>query len=171
MKWIGISGSSQKVDERIERDVRAAVQAIFKQGDSVVTGGAAGVDYFAADEMMKLDPSGKRLHIIIPNSLSVYLSHFTNNWIEYAGSQENAKRVIQQLTSIAKINSSTIREMGLAPDIGDDVFLSLRNAEIVKKADELWAFQVNKSSGTQDTIDKARAKKILVNLVEYSIKG
>ena len=32
----------------------------------------------------------------------------------------------------------------------------LRNQDVVDVADELLAFQVNASSGTQDTVDKAR---------------
>ena len=44
-----------------------------------------------------------------------------------------------------------------------------RNSLIVELADELMAFQVNKSAGTQDTIDKARLKGIPVSVREYTV--
>lgn len=169
MKWIGITGSSQNVDERVERDVRAAVRDIFERGDGIVAGGAVGVDYIATDEMMRLDPTGARVRVIIPNSFEGYLSHFKNNWLEYAGSQERAKQLIEQLTSIAKVDAGSVVAMGLSEKQDAAVFLSLRNAEVVRVADEMLAFQVNKSSGTQDTIDKARAKGIPVRVNSYHL--
>ena len=43
----------------------------------------------------------------------------------------------------------------------------LRNQDVVDMADELLVFQVNASSGTQDTVDKARLKGIPVVVFTY----
>ena len=43
----------------------------------------------------------------------------------------------------------------------------LRNQDVVDMADELLVFQVNASSGTQDTVDKARMKGIPVVVFTY----
>lgn len=43
----------------------------------------------------------------------------------------------------------------------------LRNQDVVDAADELLAFQVNASAGTQDTVDKARMKGIPVTVFTF----
>ena len=43
----------------------------------------------------------------------------------------------------------------------------LRNQDVVNAADELLAFQVNASAGTQDTVDKARVKGIPVAIFTF----
>jgi hypothetical protein len=47
--------------------------------------------------------------------------------------------------------------------ITQDVY-NLRNSEEVKYSDEVYAFQVNESTGTQDTIDKAKASGLTISL-------
>ena len=44
-----------------------------------------------------------------------------------------------------------------------------RDSTVVEVSDELVAFQVNDSAGTQDTIDKAKKKNIPVKIFSYSI--
>ncbi|HTK85564.1 MAG TPA: hypothetical protein VL625_10820, partial [Patescibacteria group bacterium] len=60
MKWIGISGTWRTTSEQVEQDVRAAVRAIIAAGDGIISGGATGVDFFAADEALKLVPDASR---------------------------------------------------------------------------------------------------------------
>lgn len=42
-----------------------------------------------------------------------------------------------------------------------------RNTEIVNESDYLIAIQENNSRGTQDSIDKAKKKKIPIKIIEY----
>ena len=47
---------------------------------------------------------------------------------------------------------------------------NLRHDEEVKISDEVYAFQVNESTGTQDTIDKASSSGLPISLhKKYSI--
>ncbi|MCL5970509.1 MAG: hypothetical protein M1450_03345, partial [Patescibacteria group bacterium] len=72
MKWIAISGSWRKTNKQVEKDVRSIVKKIIVSGKGIITGGALGVDYFATDEVLKSDSSGKRLKILLPASLKIY---------------------------------------------------------------------------------------------------
>ena len=47
----------------------------------------------------------------------------------------------------------------------------LRNQDVVDVADELLAFQVGGSAGTQDTVDRARLKGIPVALFTFPVPG
>jgi len=53
------------------------------------------------------------------------------------------------------------------PQILDVTTYYLRNQDVVDVADELLAFQVNASGGTQDTVDKARLKGMPVVVFTY----
>ena len=53
------------------------------------------------------------------------------------------------------------------PQVVDVTAYYLRNQDVVDVADELLAFQVNASSGTQDTVDRARLKGIPVVVFTY----
>ncbi len=41
--------------------------------------------------------------------------------------------------------------------------------EVIKASDELVAFHINRSEGTQNAINKAKQKGILVRVFEYTI--
>ncbi len=45
-----------------------------------------------------------------------------------------------------------------------------RNTKIIENCDEVYAFQVNDSQGTQDAIAKAKEKKKSVHVKKYTIK-
>jgi hypothetical protein len=55
------------------------------------------------------------------------------------------------------------------PQVVDVTTYYLRNQDVVDVADELLAFQVNASGGTQDTVDKARLKGIPVLVFSYQV--
>jgi ABC-type sugar transport system substrate-binding protein len=57
------------------------------------------------------------------------------------------------------------------PQIVDVTTYYLRNQDMVDAADELLAFQVNDSAGTQDTVDKARLKGIPVVVFTFQAPG
>ena len=75
MKWIAISGSWQKINKKIEKDIRGTVREIISRGDGIVSGGALNSDYVATDEALKVDSDAKRIKIFLPSPLEVYAAH------------------------------------------------------------------------------------------------
>ena len=53
------------------------------------------------------------------------------------------------------------------PQVVDVTTYYLRNQDVVDVADELLAFQVDASGGTQDTMDRARLKGIPLVIFTY----
>ncbi len=166
-KWVGISGSWRFTSPQIENDVRTEVQKIISSGNGIVTGGALNVDYQATDEVLI---SGKlnQLKIFLPVSLDLFIVHYQKRAIEGIVTQKQAKDVIKQLKTIKKINPISIIENLTEKNVDKDSYYR-RNSEVVNASDELLAFQVNQSQGTQDTIDKAKAKGIPVKVFSYQI--
>jgi hypothetical protein len=162
MKWVAISGSWRHTDSQIENDVRRCVSEIITKGDGIVSGGALGVDYIATDEA--LNRQGK-LKILIPSTLDIYRDHYFKRAQEGVVTDEKARTLISQLEEV--------KRRGFLIE-GTDLILNKetyfnRITQIVAEADKLVAFQVNKSEGTQDTIDKAIKKGIPVQIFPYSI--
>jgi hypothetical protein len=168
MKWIAISGSWRLTNSEVEKDVRKEVSKIIKSGDGIVSGGALNVDYFATDEAMKHNPSFKQIKIFLPSTLPLYAKHYRMRAGEGAISDAQADQLIEQLSVLKSINAESIIENLENTDIDKKAYFD-RNMDVVKAADELLAFQVNKSEGVQDTINKAIALKIPVRLFEYNI--
>lgn len=167
LKWIGISGSWRVTNSQIENDVRAEVKKIISEGNGIVTGGALNVDYQATDEVFKLNRLDQ-LKIFLPVSLDLFIAHYQKRSIEGIVTQKQAKDVIKQLTIIKKLNPNSIIENMVETIVDKDSYYR-RNSEVVNASDELLAFQVNQSQGTQDTIDKAKAKGIPVKVFSYQI--
>jgi drug/metabolite transporter (DMT)-like permease len=69
--------------------------------------------------------------------------------------------------STADCGGSSLVEHPERPHVVDVTTYYLRNQDVVDVADELLAFQVNASGGTQDTVDKARLKGIRVVVFTY----
>jgi len=166
-KWVGISGSWRVTNPQIENDVRTEVRKIISDGNGIVTGGALNVDYQATDEVLI---SGKlhQLKIFLPVSLDLFIAHYQKRASEEDITQKQADDVIKQLKTIKKLNPNSLIE-NLAETIVDKDSYYRRNSEVVNASDELLAFQVNQSHGTQDTIDKAKAKGIPVKVFSYQI--
>ena len=74
MRWVGVSGSWRYAPAGLEGAVRREVTAALAAGKSVVTGGALGVDYWAAETALSIDPA--RLKVILPTSLTTYAAHY-----------------------------------------------------------------------------------------------
>lgn len=168
MKWIAISGSWRKTNRKIEGDVRESVKEIILRGDGIISGGALGVDYFAIDEAMKLDPNCKLIKIFLPAKLEIFAKHFLKRANEGVITYRQAKGLIAQLTRLKKANSNALIE-NQRNEVLDRTTYFARNSEIIAAADKLIAFQVNKSQGTQDTIDKAKQKGIPIKKFSYSL--
>jgi len=168
MKWIGICGSWRKTSKQVEDDVRNAVRDILSQGNAIVSGGALNVDYFATDEAMKINTNGTRIKVFLPTTLTIYTQHYRKRAQEGVITNEQAEMLINQLRTLQKLNSSALIE-NKENTVIDKTTYYRRISQIVDASDELYAFQVNNSPGVQDTIDKARRKRIPVKLNSYRI--
>lgn len=168
MKWIGISGSWRATSEEVERDVRDVVREVILRGDGIVTGGALNVDYFATDEALKYDSVAKQIKVFIPTTLERYAAHYRKRAGEGVITLTQAEQLIAQLTELKRRNTAALVEQ-VTNEVVDTSTYYQRNSDVVDASDELAAFQVNDSKGTQDTIDKARAQGKKVFLRQYSI--
>ena len=166
--WILFTGTWRLTNEQVEKDVRNSAREVLARGDGIVTGGATGVDYFAMDEAMKLDPSCSHLRVIIPAHLSSYIRDYRTNWCIEPITSEKIDKLASLLEKIKRTNPECLIEM--PNDIITQNHYDLRHNEEVAISDEVYAFQVNKSSGTQDTINKALKAGLIISLhKEYSL--
>ena len=169
MKWIIFTGTWRLTNEEVEHDVRLAVREVFERGDGIVTGGALGVDLYCMDEMLKCDPMCTRLRVIIPAKIDIYIKHFYDALIDHRVTEKDFNTLEKVLRTIHKNNPAALLEMRFS-EITQKEY-DLRHAEEVSFSDEVYAFQVNDSTGTQDTIDKARAAGLPIVLhKKYTIE-
>jgi len=168
MKWIAIAGTWRNTNAQVEKDVREEVSKIIASGDGIVTGGALGVDFFAIDEALQMNPSATQIKIVLPSTLARYTAHYRKRAGEGVISSKQAESLIAQLESVHAVSPSSIIE-NMTTEVIDKNAYFARITEIIEMADELVAFQVNASEGTQDTIDKAKKKGIGVRVFGYTI--
>lgn len=167
LKWVGISGSWRKTSPEIESDVRREVKKIVLAGGGIVTGGALNVDYQATDEVLKLN-CPEQLKIFIPTTLPIFAAHYRKRAEEGVLTSTQAEDLIKQLTRVKELNPEALIENQVNQILDQTTYFE-RNSKVVEASDELVAFQVNKSEGVQDTVDKARAKGIPVRLFSYEM--
>lgn len=168
MKWIAISGSWRRSNPEIEEDVRESIADVMQRGDGIVTGGALGVDFVATEEALKHNPEADRIKIIIPTPLEVYAEHYRKRANEGVISFEQAEALIDLLSSVKERRKESLVEMNHSV-LSEETYYD-RNTKVLEDADELLAFQVNSSLGTQDTIDKAHNLGLAVMLKQYIIE-
>ncbi len=169
MKWIAIAGTWKLINDQVESDVRSAVKELTVESNGIVTGGALGVDYIATDEILKVDPIATRIKIFLPCTLERYVEHYRKRAEEGVISSTQAETLIEQLKKVHTAKPKAIIE-NTDTVVIDKVAYFNRITHIVDEADELYAFQVNKSEGTQDTINKAKKKGIPVKLFAYTFE-
>ncbi len=153
MKWILFTGTWKITNKQVEEDVRASVREVLKRGDGVLTGGGTGVDFFCMDEALQLCPDGSSLRVIIPAYLEDFINDYYVNWCHPPITKKDIDDMAFILRKIKKINPTSLVEMPYHTITQEHYFM--RDTEEVKVSDEVHAFQVNQSVGTQDTIDKA----------------
>jgi predicted Rossmann fold nucleotide-binding protein DprA/Smf involved in DNA uptake len=74
MTWVAISGSWRSAPPGLPDAVRREVAAALAEGKRIVAGGALGVDYWATETALGIDPA--RLKVILPTSLASYTAHY-----------------------------------------------------------------------------------------------
>lgn len=123
------------------------------------------MDFFATDEALQFSVDASQLKIIIPSTLEIYSAHYLQRASEGVITHRQAESLVLQL--------GTVMSMGCLVEgtalIIDKVSYFNRITQIIDIADELIAFHVNDSEGTQDTINKARNKGIAVKVFSYRI--
>lgn len=170
MKWVLFTGSWRLTNREVENDVRSAVRECISHGDGIVTGGATGVDYFCMDECLK-NGYMNRLRVFIPVSIDAYISDYHKNWCHEPIIEQDIVLLEKVLKNLQIENPSGLLEMKHECMDVSQAYYDLRNTEEVMFSDEVYAFQVNNSTGTQDTIDKARASGLPITVYKkYEIK-
>lgn len=171
MRWVIFTGSWRLWNKEVEQDVREAARKVFERGDGLVTGGATGVDYFAMDEFVKLNPDCTRIRIFIPARLDHFIADYRKNWKPETITDADIDNIEYILKIIKQRNPSSMFEVRKdSGDITQDQY-DLRHIEEVTFSDEVYAFHVNKSYGTGDTIKKAEAAGLPVTLYKsYTIE-
>lgn len=168
MKWIGISGTWQLTSQEVEDDVRREVKKIINEGNGIVTGGALGVDSFATEEVIKNGMEKERVKVCLPVRFDMYKTHYRKRADEGVITHEQAEMLIQTLETIYDANKEAIIE-DVRFTVCDKESYYARNGTIVDLSDELYAFQVNGSGGTGDTIEKAKSQGKEVKLFTYNL--
>ncbi len=171
MKWVIITGTWRLTSREVEADVRRAARIIFERGDGLVTGGATGVDYYAMDEFLKLNPTCNKIRTFIPAKLDHYISDYRKNWMHSPINESDIENLSHLLHLIKERNPASVFEVRKeSGDITQEEY-NLRHNEEVAFADSIIAFRVNDSFGTSDTIKKAQeAGLILEDYKEYKIE-
>lgn len=169
MKWIAISGSWRKTNKQVEEDVRNFVRDALERGDGIVTGGALNVDYFAIDEVLKLDSEAKHIKVFIPATLELYSAHYRKRAQEGVITEEQAEMLVVQLEELKRRNPKALVENKENSAIDKDTYYE-RNSVIVENSDELAAFQVNNSEGVQDAVNKAKERGVKIYHRSYAIE-
>ncbi len=165
MKWTAIAGSWRQTNLDIESKVRDEVRSLLVLGNGIVSGGALGVDFFATDEALQTGIDASRLKIIIPSPLAIYSAHYLQRASERVITHGQAESLILQLETVKSMGCLV---EGTAQIIDKEAYFN-RITQIIDLADELVAFHINNTEGTQDTINKARNKGIGVKVFSYSI--
>jgi predicted Rossmann fold nucleotide-binding protein DprA/Smf involved in DNA uptake len=167
MLWYAISGSWRVTNAEVEADVRREVSVVFNAGHGIVTGGALGVDYIATDQALQCDPTCQRLLIIIPTPLLVYAAHYRQRAQEGVITATQAESLIKQLETVQQANPAALEQM--THNACNEQTYYDRNTRVIEAATALLAFQVNASQGTQDAIDKAKARSLPIIHQRYTI--
>lgn len=164
MKWIIFTGTWRLTNKEVEHDVRMYARKVFERGDGMVTGGATGVDFFAMDEWLKLNPECTKIRIFIPARLDHFIRDYRKNWKHDPVTDRDIDDIEYVLALIKERNPSAIFEVRKdSGDITQEEY-DIRHNEEVTFSDDVYAFQVNNSTGTQDTIDKAQRAGLPVSV-------
>ncbi len=164
MRWTIFTGTWRLTSKEVENDVRLAARQVYEQGGGVVTGGATGVDYFAMDEFLKLNPDCTRIRIFIPARLEHFIFDYRKNWKLAPISDSDIDNLEYLLKIIRGRNPSAVFEVRKESGDITQTEYDVRHNEEVTFSDEVYAFHVNNSTGTSDTLPKAKAAGLEITL-------
>jgi hypothetical protein len=116
------------------------------------------------DEAAKIDPTFSKLMVIIPANLESYIEDTRANGCLPPVTMNDVNNLAELLRRMKKTNPKHLVEMPY--DTITQEHYDLRDTEEVRLSNELYAFQVNGSTGTQDTITKAVRYGVKVGLHE-----
>ena len=167
MKWYAISGSWRITTPQVQEDVEKVVREIISSGDGIVTGGALGVDYVATQIVLNEGNPKTQLQLYLPISLDNFCIHYNVRAAQEVITQEQADIITSQLQRARKLETMIFDDFGFS-EANEESYYA-RNTKIIEAGDYLYAFQVNKSKGTQDAINKARSLGREVIVKEYKV--
>ncbi|MDD4353459.1 MAG: hypothetical protein PHN56_03305 [Candidatus Nanoarchaeia archaeon] len=168
MKWYAISGSWRQTNDKVKTDVINIVKDIITQGNGIITGGALGVDYIATQTIIEFGDPKTQLKLYLPIKLDSFCKHYRKRADEGVITQEQADLITFQLEKIAKVAPNSIFDEWSFINANVESYYA-RNTKIIEDCDELYAFQVNNSEGTQDAINKAKEMNKKIYLKKYNI--
>jgi len=169
MKWYAISGSWKTVNKKLEDDVTKRVKKIILLGGGIITGGALGVDYIATNIVLSIGKPEKQLKVFLPIKLDNFCKHYFKRAEEGIITVEQARMITSQLKKIAKAFPDCIFDNSESKEANEKSYYA-RNTKIIQSCDELYAFQVNNSQGTQDAINKAKQASKPIHIKKYYLK-
>lgn len=170
MKWYAISGSWRTINKQVKEDVESIVKRIIREGDGIITGGALGVDFIATETVIQNGNPKEQLKIFLPIKLEVFCKHYLKRADEGVITKEQAERIIKQLNYVKKLAPASIIDETKWKEANVESYYG-RNLFIIEACNELYAFQVNESQGTQDAIDKAKELGKRRHIKKYTIKN
>lgn len=165
MKRVAILGTWKSIQIDIVDDVRSFTRQVIRDGNIIMTGGSAGVDYFVAEECLKSDPKAAKLEIVLPLPFEKYKSHIRKSGIMSAISQEEADKLIHQLQNVRELNKTSLKAMKTL-EFSNDALMA-RNTAVAAIADELIVFQINDSTDVEAALTQARKREIPVRILHY----
>lgn len=173
MKWYAINGGWRKTDEKVRLDVERIVTDILYKNDCIVTGGAMGVDYIATDTVINRGDPSWQLKIYLPVRFDIYKDHLhqaTKKQIKGVPivRKERVDKLLSQLDFLQRVFPGVIRDDTSFTDVNPDSYYG-RIRNIVDDCDEMFAFHINGTEGTQFGINLAREQGKPVHVWTYNV--
>ena len=168
MKWYAISGSWRIINNKVKKDLEEIVKGIILKGNGIITGGALGVDYIATQVVLDYGNVKKQLKIYLPIKLEDFCMHYFKRADEGVITKEQAEQITKQLKEVKRISPKSIFDDTNYNKANIESYYA-RNTSIIENCDELYAFQVNESKGTQDAINKAKKLGKKATMKKYAI--
>lgn len=168
MKWQCFSGSWRETNPAMRQLIADRVAAAMLAGDGIVSGGAAGVDYWTLHEALRRDVDATHVKIFIPGTPERYFAHLFDETShgQYVTAAEVVP-LVAQLRELQRRNPRALISDARELVIDHDAYWRRDSAEIAA-ADALVAFpartEFGVGLGTWDTIAKARRKGIPVEI-------
>lgn len=164
MKWVLFTGAEEPESRRRELDVRAAVRWALLHGRGVVSGGSAGIDYYAITEALRFDPTGSRVKVILPSGLRDYIAGYRTKISKHRYSREIIDRLSAALLDLKILKPSNFVEIDPRQTPGKKAEDVVRKKE-VELAEEVVAFTTHRENHVKDTLLEAKRKGLKVELV------